>query len=228
MESKKSVKADLEWKKPVFFEIGLCMALALILMAFEFIGPREKEAEIFQVQANTETEEMVINTKRDVTPPPPPPAAPITSTVIEIVSNNIDIDNDADFDTEYDEDAESQNYELDEPVVEEVKEEEIYVVVEEEPAFPGGEEALYKFIHENVVYPSAAKNAGIEGTVVVEFVVEPNGKLSHVTAKRKVAPSLDDEAVRVVKMLPAWSPGKQRGKAVRSIFRIPINFQLTN
>ena len=74
--------------------------------------------------------------------------------------------------------------------------------------------------------PRKAREVGIEGTVVVEFVVEPNGKLSNVTAIRKVAPSLDEEAVRVVKMLPAWNPGKQMGKAVRTRFRLPIRFQL--
>ena len=228
MEPKKSAKADLEWKKPVFFEIGLCVALALTLMAFELIGPREKQTETFQSQAILEVDEMVIQTKRELPPPPPPPAAPMTSTVIEIVSNNIEIDNDVDFDSETDENAETQTYEVEETIVEEVKEEEIFTVVEQEPAFPGGDEALYEFIGKNVVYPRAARDAGIEGIVVVEFVVEPNGKLSHVTAIRKVAPSLDEEAVRVVKMLPAWSPGKQRGKAVRSRFRLPINFQLTN
>ncbi|MBQ6667987.1 MAG: energy transducer TonB [Bacteroidales bacterium] len=228
MESKKTKKADLEWKKPVFFEIGLCAALALTLMAFEYIGPREKESEIFQIQATAETEEMIINTKREELPPPPPPAAAVPSTVIEIVDNNIELENDAEFETETDQDDATGQYEVEEQIVEEVKEEPIFTVVEKEPAFPGGYEALYEFIGKNTVYPPRAKEAGIEGTVMVEFVVEPNGKLSHVTAIRKVAPALDEEAVRVVKMLPAWSPGEQRGKPVRSRFRIPINFQLTN
>ena len=227
MELKKSVKADLEWKKPIFFEIGLCVALALILMAFEFIGPREKEETTFQTQAVLSDEDFVPLTKRDELPPPPPPAAPIPSSAIEIVDKNIDVDNDI-FSTEYTEDLATETYTIEDAPVQEEPEEKIFLVVEEEPSFPGGFEVMYEMIIKNTVYPPAAKNAGIEGTVMVEFVVEPNGKLSHVTAIRKVAPALDEEAVRVVKSLPAWNPGKQRGKAVRSIYRIPINFTLTN
>ncbi|MBO4282605.1 MAG: energy transducer TonB [Bacteroidales bacterium] len=226
MEPKKSVKADLEWRKPVFFEIGLCVALALTLMAFEFIGPREKAGEVFQTQAVIVDDEMVIQTKREEVTPPPPPAAPMTSTVIEIVENNIDIDNDADFDSEFDENEATDTYEVDEVGGEEVVEEEIYVVVEEEASFPGGEEALYDFLGKNMVYPSQARAAGIEGVVLVEFVVEPSGKVTNVRAKRKVSPLLDEEAVRVVKMLPPFSPGKQRGKAVRSYFHLPVSFSL--
>ena len=226
MEPKKSVKADLEWRKSLFFEVGLCVALALTLMAFELIGPREKQEETFQAQAILIDDEMIVNTKREETPPPPPPAAPMTSTVIEIVNDNVVLDNDADFDSEYDETEATETYDIQEEGPEEVVEEEIFTVVEKEPEFPGGEDALYEYIGKNIVYPRQAREAGIEGVVVVEFVVEPSGKLSNVVAKRKVAPSLDEEAVRVVKTLPAWSPGKQRGKAVRTLFRLPINFQL--
>ncbi len=193
MDLKKSVKADLEWKRQVFFEIGLCVALAVLLMAFEFIGPREKKEDTFQTQAVIVEEEQIINTKREQELPPPPPAQPITSTVLEIVSDNIELDNDPTLNTEYDEDAVTETYEVEEPVVEEVKEEQIFMVVETEPMFPGGEEALYAFIDKNISYPRAAKDAGITGTVWVEFVVEPSGKISNVKAIRKVAPSLDGE-----------------------------------
>lgn len=226
MELKKSVKADLERRKSLFFELGLCVALALTLMAFELIGPREKQEETFQTQAVLIDEEMIVNTKREETPPPPPPAAPMTSTVIDIVNDNMVLENDASFDSEYDENEATETFDIQDNVVEEVVEDEIFTVVEKEPAFPGGEDALYEYIGKNIVYPRQAREAGIEGVVVVEFVVEPSGKLSNVIAKRKVAPSLDEEAVRVVKTLPAWSPGKQRGKAVRTLFRLPINFQL--
>ena len=226
MEPKKSVKADLERRKSLFFEVGLCVALALTLMAFEFIGPREKQEETFQTQAILIDDEMIVNTKREETPPPPPPAAPMTSTVLEIIDNNIELDNDFTFDSEFEGDEATETYIIEPEAVEEVVEEEIFTVVEKEPEFPGGEDALYEYIGKNIVYPRQAREAGIEGVVVVEFVVEPSGKLSNVVAKRKVAPSLDEEAVRVVKTLPAWSPGKQRGKAVRVYYRLPINFQL--
>lgn len=228
MEPKKSVKADLEWRKPVFFEIGLCVALALTLMAFELIGPREKRDESFQTQAVVLDDEIMIQTKREQEITPPPPATPMTSTVIDIVDDNIDIDNDGDFDAESDEDAVTETYEVDVTEAEEIVEEPIFTVVEEEPSFPGGEEALYEFLGKNIIYPTQAKAAGIEGTVVVEFVVETTGKVTNVTAKRKASPLLDEEAVRVVKQLPAFSPGKQRGKAVRTRYILPVSFMLNN
>ena len=102
----------------------------------------------------------------------------------------------------------------------------IFSVVENEPEFPGGVEALYKFISKNVVYPKKALKNGIEGKVVVEFVIEANGSVTNVKVFKSVNPDLDKEAVRVVSMMPKWKPGSQGGKNVRSRFRIPINFQL--
>ena len=102
----------------------------------------------------------------------------------------------------------------------------IFSVVENEPEFPGGVEALYKFISKNVVYPKKALKDGIEGKVVVEFVIEANGSVTNVKVFKSVNPDLDKEAVRVVSMMPKWKPGSQGGKNVRSRFRIPINFQL--
>ena len=102
----------------------------------------------------------------------------------------------------------------------------IFSVVENEPEFPGGVEALYKFISKNVVYPKKALKNGIEGKVVVEFVIEANGSVTKVKVFKSVNPDLDKEAVRVVSMMPKWKPGSQGGKNVRSRFRIPINFQL--
>lgn len=102
----------------------------------------------------------------------------------------------------------------------------IFSVVENEPEFPGGVEALYKFISKNVVYPKKALKNGIEGKVVVEFVIEANGSVTNVKVFKSVNPDLDKEAVRVVSMMPKWKPGSLGGKNVRSRFRIPINFQL--
>ena len=102
----------------------------------------------------------------------------------------------------------------------------IFSVVENEPEFPGGVEALYKFISKNVVYPKKALKDGIEGKVVVEFVIEANGSVTNVKVFKSVNPDLDKEAVRVVSMMPKWKPGSLGGKNVRSRFRIPINFQL--
>jgi protein TonB len=105
----------------------------------------------------------------------------------------------------------------------------VYDVVEVFPEFSGGEKALLKFLSDNIVYPKEARGKGkkgIEGCVMIEFIVEKDGSLSNFTIKRSIHPLLDDEALRVVKLMPNWMPGKQNGKPVRVHFTQPIVFQL--
>lgn len=104
--------------------------------------------------------------------------------------------------------------------------EEVFYVVEEMPAFNGGEPAteFRKFIGQNLQYPETATENGIEGRVIIQFAVDKNGKVVDATVVRSVDPALDKEAVRVVSSSPDWTPGKQRGKAVKVLFTFPINF----
>lgn len=111
-------------------------------------------------------------------------------------------------------------------VIEEAPPQEIFTVVEEQPGFPGGDEARIQFLHENIKYPQLAKESGIQGTVYVNFVVEPDGSVSNVTVLRGIGGGCDEEAVRVVKAMPKWAPGKQRGRPVRVSFNMPIKFTL--
>ena len=106
------------------------------------------------------------------------------------------------------------------------QEEEVYTLVEKMPAFPGGDEARVKFMQENIKYPEEARKNGISGTVYVSFVVEKDGEITHVELLRGVNELLDDEALRVVKMMPAYEPGIQRGKPVRVQYNLPIQFNL--
>jgi protein TonB len=106
--------------------------------------------------------------------------------------------------------------------------EEIFILLEPMPAYPGGEEARIKFLQENLVYPTMAREAGISGEVLISFVVEPNGHLTDFSVIRSVAPVLDEEALRVAKLMPNWKPGKLRGKAVRVQFQLPITFTLND
>lgn len=103
-----------------------------------------------------------------------------------------------------------------------------FVVVEQMPEFPGGDRALIKFLANSVKYPVIAQENGIQGKVHVNFVVDTNGGISNVKILRGVDPSLDKEAIRVVKSMPKWIPGKQGGRAVRVSFTVPINFVLSN
>lgn len=109
---------------------------------------------------------------------------------------------------------------------EEVAEKEIFTVVETSPSFPGGDEARIRFLTNNIRYPQEARDAGISGTVYITFVVERDGSTSDVRVLRGIGGGCDEEAVRVIKMMPEWSPGKQRGKPVRVQFNMPIKFSL--
>ena len=113
-----------------------------------------------------------------------------------------------------------------EPEPEPVKEEEIFVAVEQQPEFPGGTAALMKWLGNNVRYPQMALENGISGRVIVKFVVEKDGSVSGVTLVRGVDKDLDREAIRVVKSMPKWQPGKNNGQAVRCYFNLPVNFKL--
>ena len=99
-------------------------------------------------------------------------------------------------------------------------------VVEDMPAFPGGMEAMIQFISSNIKYPADAKKQKVDGRVLVKFVVEKDGSITEVKVIKPAFPSLDAEAIRVVKAMPKWKPGYQRGQAVRVQFTMPINFSL--
>lgn len=102
----------------------------------------------------------------------------------------------------------------------------VFDVVEQMPSFPGGNAALMKYLSENVRYPVVAQENGVQGRVVVSFVVEKDGHITDVKVVRSVDPSLDKEAARVVKSMPSWIPGKQNGSAVRVKYNVPVSFKL--
>lgn len=108
-------------------------------------------------------------------------------------------------------------------VVEETK---IFTVVEQMPMFPGGDAALMGYLRDNIHYPTVAAENGVQGRVVVGFVVERDGSITDVNILRGVDPSLDREAMRVVKSMPRWTPGKQNGSAVRVKYQVPVSFRL--
>ena len=100
----------------------------------------------------------------------------------------------------------------------------VYDVVEQMPEFPGGMPAMIEFLQTNLNYPKDAKKQNVGGRILVMFVVEADGSISNVRVAKKVFPSLDAEALRVVKAMPKWNPGKEKGKPVRVNFSLPIVF----
>jgi periplasmic protein TonB len=118
------------------------------------------------------------------------------------------------------------NYTVPELVEDEVQEMEIFIVVEEPPRFPGGHEAINKFLVENIHYPQLARQQGIQGTVYITFVIDTVGSVKDARILRGVHFSLDEEAIRVINAMPKWIPGKQRGKPVKVQFTMPVRFAL--
>ena len=100
----------------------------------------------------------------------------------------------------------------------------VYSMVSEQPSFPGGMQEMMKFISENRKYPAEAKAKDIHGKIIVAFVVERDGSLSDVKIRRGIGYGCDEEAIRVIKSMPKWTPGKKNGKAVRVSFMLPVTF----
>jgi protein TonB len=101
-----------------------------------------------------------------------------------------------------------------------------FTIVEDKPLYPGGQDAMLKFLGDNLKYPKIAKEAGILGVVIVQFIVEKDGTVGEVKIVRGLGGGCNEEAIRVVSMMPKWTPGRQRGKAVRVTFHIPLKFSL--
>jgi len=216
MEPKKNPEVNLERKRGLFLQIGLVIALLVVLGAFEYKSYEKVAYNLGALSLDDLEEEIIPITKQEVKPPPPPPPPP---EVIEIIDDEVEIENEIEMeDTESDEDEEIEIIEEDD--------DEFFMVVENMPIFPGGDLGLMKYIQKHVKYPAIAKEYNITGKVYVSFIVDKSGKVTNVKIVRGVDKNLDAEAMRVVKSLPKYKPGKQRGKAVRVMFTIPINFTL--
>jgi len=223
MEIKKSSKADLESKRTIFTQIGLVFALAIVFFAFEYKSYDKRTLNVAQRVVESIPEEIVPITEQNVKPPPPPPPSQVT--VLQIVEDDVEVE-DVNIDVEVDQKVAIEVYVPPVREEEEVVETEIFTVVESMPEFPGGAEQMMIFIAKNIKYPPMARESGIQGRVFVNFVVEPNGSVSNVKVLRGIGGGCDEEAIRVVQEMPKWTPGRQRGKAVRVSFNLPVRFTL--
>lgn len=227
MEAKKTPRADLEKRRGLFLEIGLVVILAAALVAFNIKSYDKEIKEVSTRTADVEIETEILQTQEEETPPPPPEEPEVVATELNVVENDAEDIHEVGIinaEARADEALEFTRVEVKEEVEE--AEEEVFLVVEEDPEFPGGLEALSKFIADNIKYPQLAKENNITGRVFVSFVVEKDGRVGQVKILRDIGGGCGNEAVRVVKLMPKWKPGKQRGKAVRTQFNLPVNFDL--
>jgi protein TonB len=224
---------------------GLLASIVLMILAFSWTE-YEKVVDVSGL-LSTLDEEIEVETPRTAEPPPPPPPPP--PPVIQEVPNDVSVEETVVF---KDQSIEEETV-VEAPKVEEKapppppppppppkqEEEEIFKVVEDNPAFPGCEnisdkaekkkcadEKMLQFIYGNIKYPAIARENGVEGMVVVKFVVEKDGSITAPEVVRDIGAGCGAEALRVVQMMPKWEPGKQRGRAVRVQFNLPVKFKL--
>ncbi|MCB0519068.1 MAG: energy transducer TonB [Saprospiraceae bacterium] len=230
-----------------FLNYGLMIAIGLMILAFSWTT-YQKKIDI-SAYLGTLTDEIEMETPRTAEPPPPPPPPPPTAAQI-VVSDMPDVES-----IIFEDQSIDEHTIVDAPVYEEKKvappppppppppmkesEREIFKVVEEQPMFPGcldiavkadrykcSEEKMLEFIYSEIVYPTIARENGISGMVVTRFVVERDGSISNIEIIRDIGGGCGDEAMRVIKKMPNWIPGKQRGNPVRVMFTLPVKFVL--
>lgn len=220
MEAKKNKSVDYDRKRGLFLSIGLCISSLIAFSAFQIEAENEPEVIVF-TEPPFEGDMTVV--ERTVFPEPKIPK-PIK--LIEVIDEEeIDVDLPT-IDIDFDEKDIIADIFV-EPMDDEIAAEpEGIVIAEVEASFPGGKEAWAKFLQKNLKYPKLAKRSGIEGKVLISFVVDKNGNTSDIEVLRGIGGGCDDEAVRVIKMAPKWNPGLQRGNPVKSRMNLYIHFLL--
>jgi protein TonB len=225
MEEKKSPKANLENKKLMFMQIGMIIALLVAWLAFEHKSYDKREIDPSLLRQTEVVEEEMVEITKQEEQKPQPVEVPKQTTQLEIVQDDVEVE-DIEINADVDQNEVIEEYVPVEVEEEEVQEQEIFQIVEEMPAYPGGDQKLMEYVAKNIKYPQIARETGIQGRVFVGFVVEPDGSVSNVKVLRGIGGGCDEEAMRVVKSMPKWKPGKQRGKAVRVSYMLPVNFKL--
>jgi protein TonB len=221
----KSKKADLEGKKSLFFQVGLVVALGLALVAFEWPSRGDFSLDNYRNHGTIETPDEVVITRPEEIKEPPPPVI-ISVEVINIRENDEDIKDDPII---FDDITTEGIRHLLLPVEEkDVVERPIdFMLIEDKPTFMGGDfNTFTKWVGNRLKYPEEAATNGIQGRVILQFLIDTDGSVKNVVVVRGVDRMLDAEALRVVSMSPKWKPGMQRGVPTKVLFTFPLIFQL--
>lgn len=238
MEATKTVNDELRSQRSTSMLIGYVVVLAAMFAAFEYTKRDvvvKEEGKIYE--SVVLEEDMIPITQQQEIVAPPPQAAPKVAEIINIV------DNETELPEEEIETSEEVNQAITTvvgtgapgavatgpvgPVVEDVDDERIFDVVEENASFPGGDDACFKWLQKNIKYPSICQEQGVQGRVIVAFVVNRDGSIVDAKVVRSPDDHLSEEALRVVKLMPKWKPARQGNKTVRCRFNLPVNFRLS-
>jgi periplasmic protein TonB len=227
MEAKKTPSADLTKKVGMFTNLGLAVAVGLTLAAFEYKS--FDDSGLKDLGSVADNFEELLDVPITQQPPPPPPPPPMEQPVIQEIPDEVEIEEkiDVNFDVDVKETTVIAEVAIKEVVIEEEKADQIFDVVETQPNPPGGMSGWNKYLSNNLKYPTQARRMGVEGTVIVVFVINTDGSIQDVEVLRGIGGGCDEEAVKVVTKAPKWEPGKQRGKPVRTRMRLPIRFKLS-
>ena len=208
MELKKNPKNDLSRMSGMFFNIGLSVSLLLVIVAFEWrTYDNSGLLDLGMVQDDFEDLMEIPPTEQ---PPPPPPKIQLPEIIEVPDEEEIEEEIEVELDLEVTEEEVVEDFVFEEAPEEEV--DEVFTIVEDQPAFPGGNAAFYKFVASNMTYPAQARRMGIEGRVFVQFVVDKDGSVTEVKAVKGIGAGCDREAERVLNSSPKWTPGKQPRK----------------
>lgn len=214
----------LEKKRSMFFQVGMVLTLALVLAAFEWTTVRTYTITDWRSGENIDVEELAPVTTQELPKPKPKPV--FQTSIIQVVDDKTDIETEDIIFEDPEDGLNNLDYFIDDEKDEEDEEPVIFYSSETQPAFPGGTSALYTFLNDNIQYPRAARESNIQGTVYVKFVVWNDGSIRDATVLRGIGFGCDEEALRVVKMMPKWSPGLQRTMPVNVQMVLPVKFVL--
>ena len=227
MEIKKSPKADLQNKRGLLLEIGLAVALLLVIGAFAYT-PKEHRIEKVDMNYGPVEEEITEITRNEQKPPEQPQKVEVKvfNDILDIVTNDAKITTDVDF-AEFSDDTEIlQQVEV---VEETIEDDAPFVTAETMPSFQGGDLNTFRnWVQSNVKFPQIALENGIQGRVILSFVIERDGRLTNIKVLQTPDRSLSEEAIRVLNKSPKWAPGKQRNQVVRVSYTLPVEFRVAN
>ncbi len=224
MRTKKTKQANLENQRNIFRQIGIIFAMGIIFITFEYTNADVPYKEYNEIPEDIIEIEYIPITSHKKTHLPPPPTA--FSNQINITDVSYEIPDDMNLEDITDNKDYTPPILFDNTDEEEVDPDAIFVLPEKMPSFPGGKEALMRYLSKNIKYPASAMETGIKGRVYVKFVINKEGKIIDVQILKGIHYSIDQEALRVIKAMPNWIPGQQGGKAVNVAYQIPINFTL--
>ncbi len=234
MIAKKSKRFDLERKRAFFFQAGLLIVGSLVLAAFTYSVPKEspktiKFAEAFNIEYDIQDAEIIPEPEIEVVELPVIENQMSDATMTDAIDAGLIDENSRTIENNKTKPDSKINTDLpffDQGIIKIEADNTIHPFVKVEAAYIGGYALMMQFIQSKVVYPEIAREMGVQGKVLVSFVVEKNGDVSNVEIKRGVDKDLDREAIRVVKSFPKWKPGEQNYGAVRTRVVLPINFEL--